>query len=218
MKLIFRLLSAATVLVLMSACDQKAEQPGTAAVSASSGAYRTCAACHGATGLGNKAVQAPALVNLDDWYLERQLLNYRDGIRGRHPKDRWGQQMADQASLLADEAAVSAVVAKIATFRDQVPEPTFEADLARGRDHYNMTCGACHGPDGIGNQAMNAPALRGLDDWYLVRQYENFRDGIRGTHEDDIYGQQMARMGQVLKTEDDMRDVAAWLLSLGIDE
>lgn len=218
MSLFSKRLAAAVVVVLLSACDQKSAQPDAAAVAASSGAYKTCAACHGATGLGNAAMQAPALVSIEDWYLERQLNNFRNGVRGQHPEDQWGQVMADQATLLADDAAVKAVVAQIATFRDKAPEPTFDADLARGRDHYNMTCGACHGPEGVGNAALNAPSLRGMDDWYVVRQYENFRTGIRGAHSDDIYGQQMARMGQVLRSEDDVRDVAAWLLSLGIDD
>ena len=212
-----RILAMIAIASLLSACDDKAAQPDLAASAAASGAYKTCAACHGATGLGNAALQAPALVNLDAWYLERQIENFRSGVRGRHPQDQWGQVMADQASLLPDQDAVTAVVAQIGTFRDQAPAATFEADLERGRDHYNMTCGACHGPEGVGNEALAAPALRGIEDWYLVRQYENFRDGVRGAHEDDEYGRQMQRMGGVLKTDEDIRNVAAWLLSLGID-
>lgn len=217
MRLISGWLASVFVLFSVSACDDKASQPDVAAMQASSGAYKTCAACHGATGLGNAALQAPALVNLDDWYLERQVRNFREGVRGRHPKDQWGQQMADQASLLNGEDAIMAVVAQIGSFDDQAPAATFEADTARGKDLYNMTCGACHGPEGVGNPALNAPSLRGIDDWYLVRQYENFRDGIRGAHPDDSYGQQMQRMGGVLNNEEDTRNVAAWLLSLGVE-
>jgi cytochrome c553 len=40
---------------------------------------------------------------------------------------------------------------------------------------------------------------------------------LRGTHADDLYGQQMQRMGKVLKSDQDIRDVAAYLTSLGID-
>ena len=212
-----RALLALGLLSILVGCE-KTPQSDTAAMAAASGAYRTCAACHGATGMGNTALQAPALVNLDEDYLLRQVENFRDGIRGRHPEDRWGQQMSDQASLLKDEAAVAAVVAQIGTFEDLAPAATFEADLVRGKGLYEATCGACHGPGGEGIPALSAPSLRGIDDWYLVRQYQNFRDGIRGTHEDDEPGQQMQRMGQVLKSEQDIQSVSAWLLSLGIDD
>ena len=204
--------------LLLSGCGEESAQPDTAAMAAASGAYRTCAACHGATGLGNKLLQAPALVNLDEDYLRLQIDHFRDGIRGRHPKDQWGQQMSDQAALLRDEASVEAVVLQIAAFADVAPAATFEADLEKGKNLYGATCGACHGPDASGIAALNAPSLRGIDDWYLVRQYENFRDGIRGTHADDLFGQQMQRMGQVLKSDDDIRAVSAWLASLGIDD
>ena len=217
MKSILRSLSILTVLLLLGACDRQGE-PDAAAMTASSGAYKTCAVCHGANGEGNRAMNAPALVNLEDWYLQRQLRNFQKGIRGKHAKDTWGMQMASQASLLKGDSAIDAVVAQITGFKNVAPAATIKGDAKRGKDFYNMTCGACHGPEGTGNLALNAPALRGLDDWYLVRQYENFRDGIRGSHAEDTYGQQMQRMGQVLKTEQDVRDVAAWLGSLGIDD
>lgn len=217
MKSLFRSLLILTVLFLLNACERQSE-PDAAAMAASSGAYKTCAACHGANGEGNRAMNAPALVNLEGWYLKRQLVNFQSGIRGKHPKDTWGMQMASQASLLKGDAGIDGVVAQIDGFDNITPAATIKGDSKRGKDFYNMTCGACHGPEGSGNLALNAPALRGLNDWYLVRQYENFRDGVRGSHADDTYGQQMLRMGQVLKTEQDIRDVAVWLGSLGIDD
>jgi len=217
MNSIFRSLLLLVTMLLLNACERQSE-PDAAAMEASSGAYKTCAACHGANGEGNQGLNAPNLVNLDDWYLKRQLSNFKKGIRGKHPKDTWGMQMASQASLLKDGPAIDAVAAQIAGFDNMSPATTIKGDTRRGKDFYNMTCGACHGPEGSGNLALNSPALRGLNDWYLVRQYENFRDGIRGSHAEDIYGQQMQRMGQVLKTEQDIRDVAAWLSSLGIDD
>lgn len=218
MNLIRSLLASLAAMSVLSACEPKTPAPDEAAVASARGAYKTCAACHGATGLGNEALQAPALVNLDKDYLARQIVNFREGVRGRHPEDRWGQQMSDQASLLADEAAVAGVVAQIGGFSDQAPPTTFEADLERGMALYGQTCGACHGPEAGGNPALEAPSLRGIDDWYLVRQYRNFRDGIRGAHENDRLGAQMARMGGVLKSDEDIRAVSAWIASLGIDD
>lgn len=199
--------------LILGGCDR----PSPTGSAAEEMAYRSCGACHGATGLGNRGMQAPALVNLDDWYLERQLKNFKAGIRGRHSRDTYGMQMASQASLLSDDAAIKAVIRRINSFPDKAPLATIQGNLDAGRENYNLSCSSCHGPEGSGNAALNAPSLRGIDDWYLVRQYENFRNGIRGAHEDDLYGQQMEAMAQVL-SEQEMKDVAAWLQSLGIAE
>lgn len=218
MKLPSTILAAGLALLALTACEQKSAAPDASAMAAASGAYKTCAACHGATGLGNEALQAPSLVNLDEDYLLRQIENFRSGIRGRHPEDRWGQQMSDQAALLNGADDIAAVVAQIGGFDKAAPATTFEADLDRGMDLYGMTCGACHGPRAGGNPALEAPSLRGVEDWYLLRQYRNFRDGVRGTHAEDRLGRQMRRMGGVLKSDEDIRAVSAWIASLGIDD
>jgi cytochrome c553 len=203
--------------LVLSACDSSS-QPDAAAIAAASGDWKTCAGCHGAQAEGNATLQAPALVNLDAWYLKRQLQNFRSGVRGSHPADTFGAQMAASSALLADDAAIDAVIGQISGFSKVQPAATLSGDASIGKDFYSMTCGACHGPEAVGNLALNAPALRGIDDWYLQRQYENFRDGIRGSHDDDVYGRQMQRMGQVLKSEDDIRNVTAYLQSLGIKD
>ena len=97
-------ITCACILLVLAACDNKSAQPDTAAMNAASGAYKSCAACHGAEGEGNVNLNAPALVNLDDWYMKRQLINFRDGIRGRHSEDIDGMVMATH-SLTTDAAS-----------------------------------------------------------------------------------------------------------------
>ena len=201
----------------LAACGQGAE-PDLEAMAAVEGAYKPCAACHGVNGQGNEALGAPTLVNLDDWYARRQLENFRDGIRGTHPDDGFGQTMAMQTAALGESLDIDAVLAQIAGFPRIVPATTVRGDIDNGRDNYNMICGACHGPNGSGNELLESPSLIGIDDWYLVAQYEKFRDGVRGTHESDRHGAQMQRMGHVLETDDEIENVAAYLASLGIDD
>ena len=88
------------------------------------------------------------------------------------------------------------------------------ADAERGKSLY-ATCGACHGQQAEGQQALNAPALNGLEPWYIVRQLKNFKAGIRGSNPKDIYGMQMAPMAQILPDEAAMEDVAAYIQTLG---
>jgi len=72
--------------------------------------YATCSACHGTQGQGVWSTNAPRLANMSDWYLQRQIHNFRDGIRGKHPQDFAGAQMASMARSLADEQAISDVL------------------------------------------------------------------------------------------------------------
>lgn len=86
-------------------------------------------------------------------------------------------------------------------------------DPERGKILYAM-CGACHGQKAEGMSALNAPALSGQEPWYIVRQLQNFRSGIRGGNPKDTYGAQMAPMAQTLPDEQAMEDVAAYIQTL----
>lgn len=175
--------------------------------------YASCAACHGAEGEGNPALGAPKLAGLDGWYLERQLEMFREGARGTHEEDAFGQQMRPFAALLADRQAGADVVAHIGTLPDRPVEATLSGDVRRGERLYR-TCGSCHGIDGEGIRATNAPRLAGMPDWYLARQLEHFREGVRGRHTGDPYGNQMVDMAQVLVDERAVHDVVAYIGTL----
>ena len=79
--------------------------------------YKVCAACHGAKGEGNEALNAPAIAGQQDWYLARQLYNFKNGIRGSDPNDNYGQQMRPMAMALADEDAINNIAAFISTLK-----------------------------------------------------------------------------------------------------
>lgn len=72
--------------------------------------YATCAACHGAQGQGIWSTRAPRLANQSDWYMERQLKNFRDGIRGAHRENFDGAQMAAIAKYLTDDQAITDLI------------------------------------------------------------------------------------------------------------
>ena len=75
----------------------------------------------------------------------------------------------------------------------------FAADVAAGREIYSQRCVSCHGATANGIDAVAGPALAGQQEAYLVRQLENFNQGIRGSEESDSYGQQMATMAVLVK-------------------
>jgi cytochrome c oxidase subunit 2 len=54
---------------------------------------------------------------MSDWYLVTQLNHFRDGVRGTHPKDLYGQQMSSVASFLTQEQTINDLVAYIGTLK-----------------------------------------------------------------------------------------------------
>ena len=177
-------------------------------------AYAVCAACHGANGMGNKALNAPRIAGQEPWYLERQLNNYKKGIRGANPKDPYGMQMRPMALTLANDQAVSDMAAYVSSMPASKPsESTVKGDATAGKASY-MICQTCHGPTGGGNKALNAPRLTGLQDWYIVRQLKNFKSGARGTKAGDTYGMQMRPMALTLTTDAAINNVAAYIATL----
>jgi cytochrome c553 len=178
-------------------------------------AYASCVACHGQRAEGNPALQSPAIAGQDAAYLKRQLLNFRSGVRGKHPKDTAGAQMRTIALGLANDAAVDAVSAYVAALpRTAVAAPA-RGDLRKGTALYHGKCGACHGGHAEGNPALNAPGLAGLDAAYLKRQFAWFRDGVRGTDAGDRPGRQMALMAKTLTSEKELDDVIAFIHAQG---
>ena len=175
--------------------------------------YAVCASCHGQNGEGNIAMNAPRLVGLQTWYIERQLKYYQQGIRGAHKDDTFGQQMAPMAGMLANETAIRNVTAYIDTLTAAPGIPTIEGDIERGANLY-VTCGACHGASAEGKYALNAPRLAGQSDWYLKRQLENFQRSIRGAHKSDSFGHQMVLMSKTLQNEQAVNDLLAYLNNL----
>ena len=83
-----------------------------------------CGACHGGRAEGNEALKAPRLAGLGSAYLKRQFTAYADGLRGSHPEDRPGRQMAMMAKTLAADGDLEDVVTYIQTLEIQGAAPT----------------------------------------------------------------------------------------------
>lgn len=68
-------------------------------------------------------------------------------------------------------------------------------------------CTTCHGVQMMGNEALGAPRLSGMDAWYVAKQLRAFRLGWRGGHDSDAAGREMAPMALAL--DDGQIDAAA---------
>ncbi len=238
MFLSIRLLALPTAWLVLGAAPATAQMyaPGSGDAVPPEQLYEVCAFCHGPEGQGSERLDAPALAGMEAWYVERQLHNFRNGVRGMHPEDLTGLQMSIVSGMARNDATIRALAAYIAamepgagpetlngepvtTGRPYIwhseyaeftsPEP---GDPERGARAY-ITCGVCHGPDGEGNEALASPRLTDLQDWYQARQLQYFKDGIRGRGAGDIYGAQMAAMSTTL-TDQTIADLIAYINTL----
>jgi cytochrome c oxidase subunit 2 len=199
--------------------------------------WKYCTFCHSADALGHERSDAPKLAGDQAWYTARQLKYFRNKIRGYHPEDIPGLQMAVYSvPAVTDEAIqnlANYIEALPVTPANPVPDRMArrpkerpypwdselaqldthrDADPVMGEELY-QSCAACHGDDAQGIEALNAPRLDNKQDWYLTRQMKYYKLGARGTHEDDVYGKQMVELG-TLENDQEIVDVVSYIMTL----
>ena len=87
------------------------------------------------------------------------------------------------------------------------------ASLKYSEDLYDG-CVQCHGVNGEGNPAVEAPAIAGLERWYVKRQLRGFQKGYRGFHPGDLAGKRMYPMARALDTDEKVDIVANYVASM----
>jgi cytochrome c553 len=83
----------------------------------------------------------------------------------------------------------------------------------RGQEVFE-TCVPCHNSDGSGNPSVGAPNIAGMKEWYVEREIEKFRTGVRGMYFNDVEGMRMRPMALSLTSEDDVKAVAHYVENL----
>ena len=92
------------------------------------------------------------------------------------------------------------------------PSPD-KASLKYSEDLYDG-CVQCHGENGEGNQDLGAPAIAGLERWYIKAQLRKFKKSQRGWHIDDMAGKRMQPMAMAMDTDEKVDIIAAYVASL----
>lgn len=172
-----------------------------------------CSPCHAPNGGGYQSEFSPKISGQEDWYLSRQLMNFRNDLRGDHDSERWAKQMNFHIKDFSP-TQLQSFVDYIGTLEDTPADVTIEGDTTRGQELYSQTCLICHGENAMGNPALNSPRLAGMSDWYMVIQLQKFRSGLRGDHPEDIYGLQMVPFATLLPDEQALVDVVAYINTL----
>lgn len=175
--------------------------------------FKNCVQCHGADAGGSTLMNAPAIAGLPQWYLASQVTNFQTGLRGAHADDTEGLKMRPMSRTLKSASDVSLVAEYVSKLPAKRGEATVAGDAAKGQAAF-ATCSACHGADGSGNEAMKAPPIRQLNDWYVVSQLRKFKGGVRAYDAADTTGATMKAMAGAIPDEAAMRDLAAYIHSL----
>ena len=170
--------------------------------------YKSCLLCHST----QEMQRGPILDGMESWYVLDQLKKFNSGQRGKDPKNRAELLMATSMSSIKGEKEEVAVADYIAKLPPKPSLTTLKGNMKRGRELY-LKCAGCHGPEGEGKKEVKAPGLRIQEDWFLLDQLRKYRHGLRGHHQDDVYGRAMAE--SIRNWSDrDLKDVTVYLDSL----
>ncbi len=179
--------------------------------------WTQCSPCHGDDGHGKISQAAPPIAGLPAWYVESQLMKYRGEIRGSHYDDLPGLRMKPMAMSLPTDQDVKNMAAYVETLP---PAGNFAATISGYAPNAKMaynTCVACHGADGSGNKALNAPPIAGQPDWYVYEQLRKFKTGVRGSKVEDVTGGQMRAIALSLGDDDALHDLARYVADLPVN-
>ncbi|MCM8536317.1 MAG: PA14 domain-containing protein [Lentisphaeraceae bacterium] len=170
----------------------------------------SCLKCHGANGAGGKDhLQGPNITILKKDYFMAQFKAIRDGVRK-------GPGTVNMLKVLAESKLSEKEIMAAADYAAKLPEARANhkkfGDAKKGKAKY-VVCLHCHGDkaQGYTNPALPAPRLVGQSDFYIVDMLKSFKAGHRGN--DTPGGMQMKAMSMTLATDDDMKDVAAYIRS-----
>ena len=170
--------------------------------------WGTCSVCHGLDGISPRS-SFPNLAGQTKTYLESELSDFRDHSRADNDAKAYMWTVAGDVS--------GKRVDRIAQYFSSLQPPKGAAgenpaEVVAGQKIFEHgiasenvpACQTCHGPKAAGNDAF--PRLAGQHREYLMAQLQAFRDNERSN----------PIMHPVVEhvTDDQLRDVAAYLASL----
>ena len=174
--------------------------------------YTTCIACHGADGAGNQALNSPRIAGQSAWYLTNQLKGFKAGYRGSKPEDIYGMQMRPMSMTLATIRQLPILQRTSPPSTEQFLPRPWMGMPKQVKGFMSLVSPVTERMVKVMRHSNHQPDRP--QDWYVVRQLQNFKAGIRGTHPEDINGQTMRPMSMTLADDKAMKDVAAYIISL----
>ena len=208
MKLLASLLTAAVLAAPVFSAFAAGDAPKVAKpdlVKGEASYTAVCAACHGADGNSDIAVN-PTLAQQHPEYLVKQLQEFKSGKRNNAVMKGFATMLTDEdMKNIAYWVASKPAKAGFAKDKDLV---TLGERIYRGgiADRNIAACAGCHSPNGAGIPAQY-PRLSGQHADYTVAQLNTFRDGSRAN------SQQMTQVAAKLNDKE-IKAVADYIAGL----
>lgn len=166
-----------------------------------------CSGCHGQFGEGRAAGGIPGLAGIDDLYLERELMAFRDGVRTSPVMTPFAKVLTP--SQIHEVAQYYASLPRASDGNAVVAPSDRGRQLAQlGRPAQGLpSCETCHGAGGEGNGP--APALAAQPRGYLEQQLKEWRAGGRREGPDFFMSLVSSKL-----SDRDIDDLAAYYTAL----
>lgn len=147
--------------------------------------YLTCAVCHRPEGWGSPDGAYPQIAGQLQTVIVKQLAD----IRARHRENPLMYPFSIPRILGGPQniADVAAYVAQLPMTPNNGVGPGM--DLEYGAQLYQENCEECHGATGMGNADERLPEIAGQHYAYLMRQFNEIRNGRRGNSDSEMVEQ-----------------------------
>ena len=174
-----------------------AEATSTQAAAAGKERIVLCGYCHGKDGNAVKP-QVPNLAGQNPEYLLTQFEHFKTGVRKDFVMSQLARDLTDPEKInIAIYFSKQQVINKPSTNRPAI---------AKGEEHFQRICYACHGRDGLGQN--DRPRLAGQPESYVVESLTRFKNK-------DIKRGNSVMLGIAPSlTDEEITDLAAYLSSL----
>ncbi len=175
-----------------------------------------CAECHGFDG-NSVTLEFPSIAGLNEKYIIRQLEDFKTGKRVNENMTQIVREFPSNKEL----ASLANYFSKQEMINQNTPESIKNhefVDLKIGEEIFTgkrieygiPACSACHGKDGMGDEAGVFPRLVGQQMDYIIKQMENFRSEERSND----MPPQMRNIAKQMDGED-ITSVAAYIAQMG---
>jgi cytochrome c553 len=174
----------------------------------------SCNHCHsdGHNAMTHLSV-APVLDGMPDWYIEKQMENFRTGKRFSRGNDANEINTAHQSQALNEDT-----LSLVADYYDElelrfaqstVRPSSLTGQSEQGAALFEDRCANCH-TSMIGRFLTDSPKITHLEGDYLVKQLEAFKNGERQFFDENKHQRKMVERIKKLSTQD-LLDIVSYI-------
>ena len=174
---------------------------------------QVCQGCHGADG-NSYGPEWPNLASQHTSYLEKQIRNFKDGVRKNEPMNSMVAGLNDEdIKDIAPYFSSQSLAPQGTPSNEQLDSELIKTGrkIYKGGNRYSgvPACAGCHGPNAVGNGPAAFPHLAGQKTTYLIKTLKDFKSGARANDPNEIMRNIAAKL-----TESEINAVANYVATL----